>query len=350
MNNIIKNDIDEILKKYKRAKNGKEMIKIANDFSNLLDAADFFKCNLNIKKNFPTDFLLLFKTLDNSLQKERDNITNQIYANLDKLEELYSTFINEFEKYGYHFKRNNVIKDIDLDRYHEFFSHYGNMEQEFNKVLNNNHLFIVDGETIGATINFKTLKKQYIFLSLDDFNYASRALAHEMGHVHAFNITYNDDIDDFNFLTEYMSFLMELNYINYENSEIDYSEKENVIYIMYLIMLQSLAQVKLMKKYPDAFISFKINSKYEKELDKLCISNYKHHRDSLYSQIYSIDYLLAINFYYQLKYGVDFNEIEKFYIENTCKNDLSSLLNYIDMDAIKQYLNELFINKQYKKR
>ncbi len=78
--------------------------------------------------------------------------------------------------------------------------------------------------------------------------------------------------------------------------------------------------------------------------------NYKHHRNELYSQIYTIDYLLAINYYYQLKYGVDFNDIEKFYIENSCKNDLSTLLKNIDMDAVKQYLNELHFNKQNKKR
>ena len=106
-----------------------------------------------------------------------------------------------------------------------------------------------------------------------------------------------------------------------------------------------------MKKYPDAFTTFKLNPKYEKELDEILSKlNYKYQRTSLYSQIYTIDYLLAFSFYYQLKYGVDFNDVEKFYIENSCKNDLSSLLKNIDMDAIKQYLNELHFNRQNKKR
>jgi hypothetical protein len=105
-----------------------------------------------------------------------------------------------------------------------------------------------------------------------------------------------------------------------------------------------------MKKYKDAFQIFRLNPKYEKELDKLCKVKYKFHRDELYSQIYTIDYLIAINFYYQLKYGVDFNDIEKFYIENNCKNDLPTLLKNIDMDAVKQYLNELHYDRQKKKR
>ena len=188
------------------------------------------------------------------------------------------------------------------------------------------------------------------FISLNAFAFASRGLAHEMGHVHAFNITYDDKVDDFNFMTEFMSFLIELSYINSENSKLTNQDNINVIYILGLLVYQSLGQVRLMKKYKDAFQTFRLNPKYEKELDKLCMVNYKHHRNELYSQIYTIDYLLAINFYYQLKYGVDFNDIEKFYIENSCKNDLSTLLKNIDMDAVKQYLNELHFNKQNKKR
>ena len=120
---------------------------------------------------------------------------------------------------------------------------------------------------------------------------------------------------------------------------------------MALIVYQSLGQIQLMKKHPDAFQTFKLNPKYEGELnDILSKLKYRHHSDSLYSQLYAIDYLLAFKFYYQLKYGVDFYDVEKFYIEHSCKNDLGELLKHIDMGAIKQYLNELHINRQNKKR
>lgn len=350
MNKILREDTLEIIKRFKNAKNGKEMALCAVDLSNIIDATELFQCSLDKSIIIPADLVLMLKNLENSLYREKASITEQIYNNLDTLENLYISFINEFTKYPFSFNGDRVIKDVDLDKYHDFFNKYGNMDEEFKKILDKELLFIVDGKTQASTINFKTLNKQYVFVSLYDYNFTSRSIAHEMGHVHAFNITYDDNFEDYNFLTEFMSFLMELTYINDENSDIDYKEKVNVIYIMYLLVLQSLDQIQLMKKYKDAFVAFKLNPKYKKEFEKMKSSTYEFQRNTLYSQIYSLDYLLAFNFYYQLKYGVDFNEIEKFYIENNCKNDLTSLLPYIDMNAIKQYLNELHINKQYKKR
>ena len=52
----------------------------------------------------------------------------------------------------------------------------------------------------------------------------------------------------------------------------------------------------------------------------------------------------------KVRFTYDFNDIEKFYIENNCKNDLPTLLKNIDMDAVKQYLNELHYDRQKKKR
>lgn len=350
MNKILKDDVLELIKRYKRAKNDREKIQCANDFSNLLDAAEEFHCDINFKAEIPGELAIMIQNLENALKEERDDLTKQIYDHLDELENIYLDFIHEILKYGFEYKNTNVVKDLDLDKYYEFFSQYGNMGEEFKKVLNKEQLFIVEGNNSGCTINFKVLDKQYVFISLNDYAFASRGLAHEMGHVHAFNITYDDNIDDFNFMTEFMSFLIELSYINSDEAELSNQDNINVIYILGLLIYQSLGQVRLMKKYPDAFKSFKLNPKYEKELDELCRVNYKHHRNELYSQLYTIDYLLAINYYYQLKYGVDFYDVEKFYIENSCKNNLGELLKHIDMDAVKQYLNELHLNRQNKKR
>ena len=350
MKKFLKDDVLELIKRYKRAKTDKDKILCASDFSNFLDAASHFDCDFNIKAEIPGELAIMIENLEESLKEERDDFTKQIYDHLDELENLYLTFIREIRKYGFEYKDTNLEEDLDLDNYYEFFKQFSNMAEEFKKIISNEQLFIVEGNNAGSTINFKVLNKQYVFISLNDFAFASRGLAHEMGHVHAFNITYDDKVDDFNFMTEFMSFLIELSYINSENSKLTNQDNINVIYILGLLVYQSLGQVRLMKKYKDAFQTFRLNPKYEKELDKLCMVNYKHHRNELYSQIYTIDYLLAINFYYQLKYGVDFNDIEKFYIENSCKNDLSTLLKNIDMDAVKQYLNELHFNKQNKKR
>ena len=349
MNKFLKDDILELIKRYKRAKTDKDKILCANDFSNILDAVNHFNCDLNLKAEVPGELAIMISNLEDSLKEERDNLTKQIYDHLDELEELYLSFIREIRKYNFEYIDTNINKDIELDKYYEFFKQFGNMAEEFKKIVNNEQLFIVEGNNAGSTINFKVLNKQYVFISLNDFAFASRGLAHEIGHVHAFNITYDDKVDDFNFMTEFMSFLIELSYINSEESELTNQDNINVIYILGLLVYQSLGQVRLMKKYPDAFQTFRLNPKYKEELDKLCMVNYKHHRDELYSQIYTIDYLIAINYYYQLKYGVDFNDIEKFYIETSCKNDLTSLLKNIDMDAVKQYLNELY-NMNTKKR
>ena len=350
MNKIIKDDILELIRRFKRAKNDKEKILCASDLSDILDAAGIFDCDINFETAVPTEFAISLSKLEDALKEERDNFTKQIYDHLDELENLYLTFIREFRKYDFTYIDTKSDKDIGLDHYYEFFNQFGNMADEFRKILNNERLFIIDDNKRGCTINFKMLDKQYIFIPSNNFGFAARTIAHEMGHVHAFNITFDDKIDDYNFMTEFMSFLIELSYVNYENSELTNQDNINVIYILGLLVYQSLGQVRLMKKHKDAFQTFVLNSKYKEELDTLCRVNYDCCRNELYSQLYTIDYLLAISYYYQLKYGVDFNEIEKFYIENNCKNDLSTILKYIDMGAVKQYLNELHYDRQKKKR
>ena len=349
MNKIIKDDLIELLNRYKRAKTDREKIKCAKDLSNIFDAAELLQSDIKSNITIPANLVYMFSQLDELMVKEKDDITKQIYNNLDTLEELYTTFLNEFNKYGFTYNNLIINKDIDIDLYHNFFKRFGNMDDEFNKVINNEQLFMVEGNHAGSTINFKVLDKQYVFVPIDNYIYTARAIAHEMGHVHAFNITYDDNIDDYNFLTEFMSFLIELSFFNYEEANIDRQNNINLIFVLGLLVYQSLGQVRLMKKYPNAFTTFKLNPKYEKELDEILSKlNYKYQRTSLYSQIYTIDYLLAFSFYYQLKYGVDFNEIEKFYIENTCKNDLKSILSNIDMDAFRQYLQELYNKKRSK--
>ena len=349
MKKVIKDDLIELLSRFKKTKNEKEKIQCAKDLSNIFDTADLIQSDINSKITIPADLVFMLSNLEELMKKEKDDITKQIYDNLDTLEEIYTAFLDEFNKYGFKYKNINTYNDIDFDMYHNFFKQFGNMDEEFNKVINNERLFMVEGNHAGSTINFKVLDKQYIFIPINNYIYAAKALAHEMGHVHAFNITYNDNIDDYNFLTEFMSFLIELSFFNYEEANIDRQNNINLIFVLGLLVYQSLGQVKLMKKYPDAFTTFKLNPKYEKELNEILSKlNYNYQRTSLYSQIYTIDYLLAFSFYYQLKYGVDFNEIEKFYIENTCKNDLKSILNNIDMDAFRQYIQELYNKKRSK--
>lgn len=351
MNKILRDDVLELVKRFKRAKNEREKMLCAKDLSNILDAAEIIQGDIDTKMLLPKELTVALTNLDKEMEKEKKEIAKQIYDNLDTLEVIYNTFLDEFRKYGFKYDSKDECRDVDLDMYHDFFKQFGNMDQEYTKVLNNEQLFMTEGGNAGSTINFQILGKQYVFVSIEDYVYAAKSLAHEMGHVHAFNITYNDNIDDYNLLTEFMSFLIELCFFNYEDANLSNQENINLIFVMGLLVYQSLGQIKLMKRHPDAFVNFKLNPKYEKELDEILRKlNYKHERGSLYSQLYSIDYLLAFNYFYQLKYGVDFNEVEKFYIENISKNNLSELLQHIDMDAIKQYLNELHLNRQNKKR
>ena len=101
MNKILKDDVLELLKRYKRAKTDKEKIQCANDFSNIFDAANEFNSDINFKAEIPGELAIILNNLEVSLKEERDNLTKQIYDHLDELEEIYLAFINEILKYDY---------------------------------------------------------------------------------------------------------------------------------------------------------------------------------------------------------------------------------------------------------
>ena len=352
MNKIIKEDTQELLKRYKQAKTGKELIQCVNDYFGMNELIDTFLPNEKI--NIPMDLLIIKGNINKVLEKEQIDINKQIYENLDILENLYYCILNEIYKYNLSLERGNFnLNEIDLDIYNDFFKNYGNMLEEFRKIIDTEHLFIIDGNDIASTINLRSINKQYMFISVNDPIYTLSSIAHEMGHIHAMNITYDNRINDYHFLLEFMSILIEdlfSDYYEIFDKEISNYKKRIKMISYYLIIREALMQIRLMKKYPDAFIKLELNPKYKEELDKMINHDYDHKRYSLYAQFYAIGFILAKNYYYQLKYTNDFNEIEKFYIEQNCKNNLSELLNnYVDMGSIKQYLYENFNQKQKKR-
>ena len=348
MDQSIKNDLEELLKRFKRLKTDKEKLHFANDLYNLIDTSEY-ATHFDINKHMPSEVSLLLKSLDKAFEIERSNIRDQILNNLDTLEKIYESFINEYEKYIFIFKKGKDEGIVNLDDFHDFFKQFGRMDESYRRIRNEGNLFIIEGANMAFTVNFKILNKQYVFISTNNYNDTISSIAHEMGHVHANNIYKDDRIDDYTLLVEFMSFLIQLCFTDYRLTTNENQEKINLISTTYNLVRQSLAQIKIMKRHPDAFTPFKVDSKYKKEFDSLCDSNYDFERDTLYSQLYAIDYLLAINFYYQLKYGLDFNEVEKFYIENLNKYDLSSILQNIDLDACYQLLNEIHTNRPKKR-
>ena len=348
MNQSLKKDLEELLKRFKRLKSEKDKLHFANDLANLIDTAGF-AVNFNVKKQIPGEVAFLLKSLDEALNTERSNIKDQIYDNLDNLEKIYESFLNVYDKYNFSYSTSEDKGVIDLDDFHDFFKQYGNMDESFRKIRNEGNLFIIEGQNIAFTVNFRVLDKQYIFISTDNYSNTMSSLTHEMGHVYANNIYYNDKIDDFHILVEFMSFLIQLSFTDHKLCPNGNQSKISLMAITGELVRQSLAQIKLMKRHPDAFTPHKVNPKYQSELDSLCNPFYDFERYTLYSQLYAINYLIAINYYYQLKYGLDFNEVEKFYIENLNKNDLSSLLQNIDLDACYQLLNEIHVNKPKKR-
>ena len=351
MNKTIKKDALEILKLFK--KTNKESIKFAcaTDYFYLENLIDSFFPNTEWFK-IPDEIVKTYEDNIGIFKKTEINIRKQIYNNLDLLEKMYEQIIDMFEKAKVEEINDNIdyklsMDEIDAEVFENFFNKYEGLNELFIKIYNEKRLLLVDSYGPSYTYNLKSINKDYIVVSSADPIHVLVSLSHEMGHVYQSKIYKDKNLDIYFFLVEFMSILMEHLFCDYYQEvdpKISYIMTINKLAVWSKIFKVSLAQIKLFKKHENAFDNLKLYTKYNNELDSLCTTDFNFKKDDLYLNFYPIGFMIAINFFYQLKYGLDFNEVQKFYILNNEKNNLNDLLtNYVDLDAIKEYLREYTI-------
>lgn len=351
MDSVFKNDADKILKTFKRS--NKDIIKkqCICDYERLIAIYDkFFPSN---KKNEIPKELDEAKKLSNcELERIKHNINMQkvFEKNSDLLKDIYEKVLKSFNNYNINVSEIDDLDGIDLGVLNDFFSNYTEINTYFNKIIDTNHLLFYENGDACYTYNLPSINTDYVFLCLDNYLMAMPNMAHEMGHVYQDRITYNDNLNQYNFLLEFISSLMEILFIDYyydiNKKQSEYMSMQNLMNVKNAFHIAK-NQIDLLKKYPDAFENFEINSKYLDEFHEMCGFEQGFCQDDLYINFYTIGFLCAINYFYLLKYDIPFDEVEKFYINNNDINNFENILKDIDTDNVNQYLRD-FVPKNCK--
>jgi len=353
MNATFKKDIDKILKIYK--KTNKESIKkeCVNDLIKIRDIiSDYFPLESSLI--IPSEMKELCYECEKKNDENNEMIQKQIIDNSTLLKNIYDKVIDSFKNYNLEWvecKGNE--DDFNLGIYSDFLKNYPGFFEIFTKILKDNHLVFIDNSDDSFCYRLMSTNEEYIFLCLDDIIMSKAALAHEIGHVYQNKITFDVDLKEYNLLDEFTSILMELLFIDYY-FEINKSESEYMVmngaYIWEDIFKCARAQLELLDRHDDAFENFEVNEKYSNEFNEICNSE-SNGKDDLYIHFYTIGFLCAISFFYLLKYGIDFNEVDKFFIKNNESNNLTKILkNDIDLGIFNQYLRDYITKNKNKVR
>ena len=337
-------DAAKVLEVFNKENNPLRKSQYAYDYLGINDMLTVFFNRAN-KLEIPKEILMAFYAKKESIEHEKTHITKQIYANLDKLEALYDTFITHFFTIDFSrvsFTDKKVYFDYSILK--SFFKKI-QLEEEYLKTINSGRLFFLDKDNVASSVTLKSINKQYVFLSKDNTFDGMKMFAHEMGHLHASNITFNSFKQDKGFLNEFMSIYFENMFL--ENSDVDtdilHKEKINSIMGFFIIIKQALSQIMLMKNFDDAFVDMCLNPAYKELLDSLSSTQYSSKRNTLELQYYALGYLLSISF---LKRKMSIAEVENFYKNNFDSHNLSSILDYISIEDIYKYIDEVFNVKE----
>lgn len=343
MKDILLKDAKELLQLFKQEQDIERRKQIAYDFMGIIDM---------LKKFFmeegplviPKEFNKYFQMKKNDVDKDRENVNNQIYNNLNRLEKIYTDFLNHFVTLDFaNYEMVEVEEKYDEEVLDNFFEKYS-LTDEYKRIVDGDRLFFFKNYDVASSVTLRSIDKQYMYLhfgdSFDDMKY----FAHEMGHMHANNILGNDEKRHVGFLNEFMSITFENLFILNSNVDENIRRKAVVNNIMgsYMIVRQALAQLYLMEQYNDAFEKMDLNLIYKNILDKICSVPSKTKRESLELQFYALGFLLAITF---IKKNMCFEEIDKFFIDNYDLNDLNKILDFIDINLVNEFLTECINGK-----
>jgi hypothetical protein len=347
MNKVFKNDLMEIIKTLKKTNKESVKLQCIKDYNLLMNLLSYyFPHEIDHRITMPD---VTSYTEDEIYEKDnQDRIRNEILANIDSLLELYEQMITLFNNFNIDpVEYDNDVEEIDFSQISDFLYDYPKIQQIFNKIIDSEHLIYIEGSNASYTYVLPSINREYILACLDEPNETEASIVHEVSHIYQERITYNTNMN--NYLNEFIPILMEHLFLEYYKG-IDYklSRKQiiNRLNIWKKVTLESYAQLKLLKENPESFDGFIVKDEYKEELDKLCETDYTFLRDSLYIQFYPLGFMMAMSYFYALQYGMDSNEIDKFYIENN--NNLRAILDNIDIDSLREYLINNITNKKRK--
>ena len=362
MNNIFKDDFTKIIRNFNRSNNEEVKEASAYSFVQVQYLAEYIYPLASIPSLTPEMEAYAYSFIT-KYYKSWKYLGKEILNNLDLLENIYLEVLNELNKFAINrteYSRN--LEDINLDMYNDFYKNYPDFLKLYNKILSSNHLFFGDGDKNSCAYYFPSIKEDAIFVNLEKNFDVLCAIPHEMGHIYQFHIDYYDHRLGDNFLTEFTSTLMEYLFIDYYQGIDEKICKQMHIRMLYAnkyLLLEALSQIELFKRYPNAIEDKQIKDKYLDELSEIYNEYYKNNMDDdyygefmineIYVHFYAIGFMLAMSYFYPVKYGIDFNEIDKLYIQNNKTNNLNDLLTQVDMEAIKQYLRDYLPKKNNKR-
>jgi len=355
MNKVVKDDLMAILKTYYHTKKQNIKESCAIDFALIQDIMRMYSSDNKIPimpDEMEKDYIKAHK----NKEQEHNNIKQQIIDNIPLLEHFYLTLLDEFSKYEIDYTEYDSDDGcINLDMYYDFFKDYPKFNELLHKIVDTGHLYYVSNTDSSNTCILFSIDEEYIFINVDRVNTALYHLPHELGHVYQGKMKYSNNISGYDFLSEFISLLMEHLFINYYQ-KIDYKTSQkmqmNKLHSIKTTIDDCLTQLELLREMPEAFDGIHLKEEYRETIESMTDPNEFHFMlDNLYINFYIIDFLVAINYFYQVKYGVDFNEVDKVYIQNSVNNNLSSLLNnHVDLEAVKQYLRDYLPKKKINKK
>ena len=284
--------------------------------------------------------------------EENKLLNDDIVNNIDKLLELYEIVLSIFDKFDIEYDKvfeedKNV--EVNYNVLYDFLNQYPGFIELYNKIYQSNHIINNEISYQSCTYTLPSIDKVYLVISTLRPNVTLKSFAHELGHAYQEKLSYDKKSSDIRILEEFLSMLMEFNFVDYYHVFNDKDARKmtkNTLALYREVFKIGYAQLKLLKMHKDAFVNMFLDDKYKKELNKLCNTKLKFNRNQLYLQSYFICFMLSLTFFYQLKYGIDFNEIEKFFIENNKEHNIQTLLNYIDISSIEEFIKEKTKEKQ----
>ena len=342
MEEMLKRDANLILEKFNKEKDESKKRQYAYEYMGIIDVLSRFSIN-NI--DIPNDIYKSYIYIKNMVDLEKIDLNKQFYNNLSKLEEIYNSFLNVFTYIDYS-KVNITDEEIkfDINILKEFFKYY-NID---NELLNNNNIFYFDKFIIDCSINLKSINKQYMFLQKDNSFSGMKMFAHEMGHIHDFNISKDTEVQYNYILLEFMSIMFEnllINYLKNINNNIAHNENIRNLMNIFMIISQAHNQTFLMQNFDDAFIDMEINPIYKEYFENLNRRFINNQTNSLKLQYYAIGSLLSLTF---IKNNYNLEDINNFY-KNNINNNLNNILKFISISDINEYVLESFNKDKIKK-
>ncbi len=340
----LQKDAGEIYEKFKKEKDEKKKVEYAYDYMGINDMIHNFISPFKML-GVPIEIQEAFASKKQEMREAKQNITNQVYANLDQLEKIYESFMSSFLKIDFsRVDSRNELGTFDMNTLKSFFEEY-HLGEDFQKVINEDRVFMMDRKDIASSATLKSIGKNYLFVSKDPYYSGMKTFAHEMGHLYANNLENNTQITTF--VDEFMSILMEHLFLIYSDSDNHVEAHYQAIrdcMTYYMVVRQAYCQVMLMKFHPDAFRDMQLNPYYLPTLKRISSNMpYDDKLETLKLHYYALGFLLTATFYEKLKDGrMSLEDIEKFYLINYHSNDLTSLIKNISLTDVEDYVINVF--------